>query len=87
MKKLVAILLIVVLAAVVFGCAQQQTPATPTKAPAAPTKAPDNGGTQTPEPTEEQEIVNVVLLAPMSGPYASYGVLIDAGMQGYAARF
>ncbi len=90
MKKLIALLLIACLAAVAFGCTQQAAPAA-TQAPAAATQAPattdggNSGGEQT---TDEPQVdVNVVLLAPMSGPYASLGVLNDAGMQGFAARF
>ena len=40
MKKLLALLLVAVLAAVAFGCTAQPAPTTPTKAPAAPTAAP-----------------------------------------------
>jgi len=91
MKKLVALLLIAILALTVFGCAQPAATPDPTQAPAAATKAPeadtgdDSGEEQT--GSEEQVDVNVVMLAPLSGPYASLGVLNDAGMQGFVARF
>ncbi len=88
MKKLIALLLIACLAAIAFGCTQQTSPQG-TPAPATTSQPPEttDGGDDGPIADEEPEDVNVVLLAPLSGPYASYGVLIDAGMKGYAARF
>ncbi len=79
MKKLIALLLVAVLAAVAFGCAAQPAPTTPTQAPAAPTAAPANTDTPEPEPTEEQEDVVVCWMGPISGPYASYGTMSITG--------
>jgi branched-chain amino acid transport system substrate-binding protein len=80
MKKLIALLLVAVLAVVAFGCTQTSAPSTPTQAPTqaptATTPAPDNPDTQ-----EEEELVNVIYMGPLSGVYASYGVLTRAGCE------
>ncbi len=92
MKKVVALLLVALLAAVAFGCTAAQTPSTPTQAPATTdagnttpttTPAPDNGD----EPTEEEEVVTVCYMGPLSGPYASYGHMNMVGIQAYVAMF
>ncbi len=91
MKKLVAVLLIAVLAAAVFGCAAAPAPSTPTKAPAAPTAAPQNtddpNGGGGDEPTEPEKIVTVTYLGPLSGPYATYGIQHKDGIATYVEMF
>ncbi len=80
MKKLFALLLVAVLAAVAFGCtAQPAAPTTPTQAPAA-TAAPatTDGPEQTQQPEETEEVV-VCWMGPISGPYASYGTMSITG--------
>lgn len=75
MKKLVALLLVVVMALIAFGCGAQPT-TTPTPTPEDPGTA-----TPTPEPQPEEESVDVFYMAPLSGPYASYGVLTKSGTE------
>ncbi len=90
MKKLLALLLVVILAVAVFGCTQTSTPSTPTQAPQkteAPTNTDDNGG-GTDQPTDEpEEIAHVVLIEPLSGPYAGMGLSNQAGFKGCIAAW
>ncbi len=85
MKRILALLLVMILAVFVFGCTSTDSPPAAT-----PTAAATPETTQTVEPQgtpEPEETVTVSMLVPLSGPYASYGLLNEAGFRSYVAAW
>jgi len=92
MKKVVALLLVALLAVAAFGCAAApQTDDQPTQAPTATdagaVNTDDAGDDQPDAPVAGEEVVTVCYMGPLSGAYASYGQLNMAGIQAYVAMF
>ncbi len=77
MKKLLAIILTLILAVSVFGCAQT---ATTQETTATETTTTDAAATATEAPAAEKTIVKIGVLAPLSGSVASQGAEMKAGV-------
>lgn len=87
MKRIIAMLLVLVMVIFAFGCAAQETAAPETTKPAESTtqqtqEKPAQADTSTQDSAaQEAEVFTVALILPMSGTYANVGIMMAAGAE------